>query len=263
MRKHTYNILIVLSLIVALYSAYQIFKIQAEYMAGDDTYKNLNQYVQTVEETKVIIKDSEDKQEEEVHKEQIEQKEEYPVVDFTSLENINKDIMAWLYLEDSKINYPIVKGKDNDYYLTHLFDGKANSSGSIFMDYRNNIDLTDIHTIIYGHHMKNGSMFSALTKFKDQSYYEAHKKAIIVLKDKMYELQFLAGYVTNVEDNSWDLDFADDNAALNWAKNSQKKSSFKADIEPEIGDKYVTLSTCDYDFDDARYVVLGRLKEIN
>lgn len=260
MRKHIYNILILISLIVAIYSGYQIFKIQAEYQAGNNTYQNLNKYIHAEEETKVIsiTQDKKENKEETLS----EAKEECPVVDFPALEGINKDIMGWIYLGDSKINYPIVRGSDNDYYLTHLFDKKVNSSGSIFMDYRNSIDLSDKHTIIYGHHMKNGSMFAALTKFKNQEYYDTHKKALIVLKDKKYELELLSAYVTNVEDNAWNLDFDSDEALLDWAKNSQKKSTFKSDIEPELGDKYFTLSTCDYDFNDARFVVLGRLKEI-
>ena len=86
----------------------------------------------------------------------------WPEVDFAALREINPDIVAWIYIEGTKVNYPIVQGEDNSYYLKHLFSGEWNGSGCIFLDFRNDASFADRHSIIYGHHMKNGTMFTDL-----------------------------------------------------------------------------------------------------
>lgn len=257
MKKFLYNIILVISFTVFLYSAYNIYKIQSEYKKSDNTYENLSQYI-SIENTEEVKKEIKEDYED------IELKEikEYPEVNFQALKEINEDVFAWIYLADSRINYPVVKGKDNEYYLNKLVNGKINPSGSIFLDYRNSENFDDKHTIIYGHHMKNGSMFSALTDYKKTGYYEKHKTIYLVLNDKVYEMEVFAGSVCNVEENAWDMNFQNGKEALAWAKDRKNKSVFKSDVELNENDKYISLSTCTYEFDDARFVLLGRLKEI-
>ena len=92
-----------------------------------------------------------------------------PQVDFNGLKAINPEVIGWIQIEGTSISYPIMKGKDNDYYLKHTFEGNYNAAGSIFIDYTNNSNFEDCNTIIYGHNMKNGSMFGLLRKhFKDR-----------------------------------------------------------------------------------------------
>lgn len=267
MKKFFSNIIFLISLITLIYSGYKIFEIQKEYMVGNSTYNELNQYAK-VEEL-IVIKDTEEVEEEEkkeiIRTESKEHKpktKDYPEVNFEALKQINDDVMAWIYLKDTKINYPVVKGDDNDYYLNRMFNKKINSSGSIFLDYRNSKDLEDKHTIIYGHHMKNGSMFSVLTDYKNQDFYEKNKKIYLLLNDKKYEIEVFAGSVCNVEEDAWDMDFKDSESAIKWAKGRKNKSAFNSNIEFSEDDKYISLSTCTYEFDDARFVVHGKLKEI-
>lgn len=99
-------------------------------------------------------------------------------VDFERLQEENKDIIAWLYCPDTEINYPVVQSKDNEYYLRRLLDGTWNIAGTLFMDYRNAADCSDLHTIIYGHNMKNNTMFGSLPKYSKQEYYEEHSVCI-------------------------------------------------------------------------------------
>mgnify|MGYP000782800669 FL=1 len=98
----------------------------------------------------------------------------WPEVDFSVLREINPDIVAWIYIEGTKINYPIVQGGDNSYYLKHLFSGEWNGSGCIFLDFRNDVSFADRHSIIYGHHMKNGTMFTDIDKYKKQEFFDEH-----------------------------------------------------------------------------------------
>ena len=117
---------------------------------------------------------------------------EMPIeVNFEVLKQKNSDIVGWIYLENSPINFPVVQGKDNDYYLRRLIDGTYNSAGTIFMDYRNDKNMNDWNTIIYGHNMKNSTMFGTLLNYKEQSYYDEHKIMYYITENKKYEVELI------------------------------------------------------------------------
>jgi len=99
-----------------------------------------------------------------------------------------------------------------------------------------------------------------LMKYQDQKFYEEHPYAMILTPEKNYKLEFFAGYVTNTQDESWKLSFESDEEYLTWIENAVKKSSIESGIVPSAEDRVLTLSTCAYDFDNARYVLLGVLK---
>ena len=96
------------------------------------------------------------------------------VYDFDELAKINPDVVAWIKLDDSTINYPVVHGNDNQYYLEHLFDGTANHHGTVFVDAYNSPDFTDQNTAMYAHHMNDGTMFADLEKYKDPDWARTH-----------------------------------------------------------------------------------------
>ena len=106
--------------------------------------------------------------------------------------------------------YPVVQGRDNQYYLKRLFDGKWNSAGCIFLDSRNEPDFSDGHSIIYGHHMKNGTMFSGLTEYKKQEFYEGHPTILLVTPEQSIRVEIFADYVASVEDNAWEIAMGSD-----------------------------------------------------
>ena len=95
-------------------------------------------------------------------------------VDFESLQSINPEVIAWIQIPALDISYPVAKGTDNAYYLHHMINGETNKSGSIFMDYHNQEDFTDRNTIIYGHNMRDGSMFGTLEKYQDPGVYDVY-----------------------------------------------------------------------------------------
>lgn len=182
-----------------------------------------------------------------------------PQVDFDSLRAVNPEIVAWLSIGGTNIDYPVAQHSDNDYYLHHLFTGEWNSSGCLFMDCHNQSDFSGRHTTIYGHHMDNGTMFQNPMYYKDQSFYDGHPTAQLFTPGGTYTVEFFAGYVTSVDGNAWQLDFATDVEFEDWIVNAKAKSLFESPVTPIIADEIVTLSTCSYEFYNARFVLHGRL----
>ena len=161
-------------------------------------------------------------------------------------------------MEDTPINLPIVQAEDNDYYLRRLIDGTWNSSGTLFADYRNAADFSDSNTIIYGHNMKNKGMFGTLSNYKEQSYYDEHPIMWLLTPDGNYKVELIAGYVTSSTSEIYSIGNTEEEMfAL--AEQSIEKSTFASDFQVSQGDRFVTLSTCSYEYDNARYVLIGRL----
>jgi len=185
-----------------------------------------------------------------------------PQVDFAALQEQNAEITGWLILEDSSINHPVVQGANNAFYLKHLFDGTQNVNGTLFTDYRNARDFSDRHTIIYGHRMKNGSMFTPLLNYADQSFYEAHPRLLLVTPEGGYMVELFSAYTTDVHADSWQRNFADDADFTEWIQAAKDRSDFTSDVEVQTSDRLLTLSTCSSAFQNARYVVVGKLVEV-
>lgn len=182
-------------------------------------------------------------------------------VDFQELKKKNENIIAWLYAQNTEINYPIVQGKDNEEYLHKLINGKNNKAGTLFIDYRNSKDLTDENTIIYGHNMKNGTMFGCLDEYKKQSYYEEHKMMYLLTEEKNYKIELFAGYTLPANSKIYNVS-AVSNSKEEMITSAKQKSTFQSDTEINENERIVTLSTCSYEYDEARYVVMGVLREI-
>ena len=251
--------LLLLCVFVFVFSGGQIWKIFREYQAGQAEYDSLEQYVsfEKVQAPSLPVAPTE----------QVEEQTEapdisaWPQVDFQQLSQINSDCVGWIYVEGTNINYPIVQGQDNAYYLKRLFDGTYNSAGCIFMDYRCAGDFSDLHTIIYGHHMKNGSMFAGLVAYKDQAFYEEHPVALLVTPTVYYKIQFFSGYVSDNKSNAWDLKL-DDTHNGTWFQAVQEKSCFTPLQTPEEDSTIITLSTCTYEFEDAKFVLHGYVSQV-
>ena len=182
-------------------------------------------------------------------------------VDFESLQADYPDIIAWIYCPNTAINYPIVQGEDNQYYVSHMPDGSYNSSGSIFMDFRNAPDLSDRNSLIYGHNMTNDTMFAQLLEYKDQAYYDAHPELWILTKECAYRVDLIAGAVVASDSDAYKL-LDTDEALSSHLKSYTGRSTFTADYDLSSVERIVTLSTCSYEYRTARYVVMGNLVPI-
>ncbi len=267
MNKGLKKVLFILTLLffagMAAFSGHKVYTIVEEYRVGEESAQSLQQYIilqpelsETVpEETNVTLPAEQDPNA------PTEALVWYPSVDFESLWKINPDVLGWIQIEGTNINYPIVQGEDNDYYLNRLADRTRNSAGSIFMDYRNAPDFTDFHTIIYGHNMKNKTMFAHVTQYKKADFYEAHPTGNIMTPQGDFQFQVIGGYVADPEDPAWELFFETEEECQNWLQDAMKRSTVGGEYVPVGGERIITLSTCSYEFDDARFVLICRIIE--
>jgi len=185
-----------------------------------------------------------------------------PEVNFAALYEINSDVVGWLILEGTPIHYPVVHGSDNVHYLHHLFDGRRSNVGTLFVDTYNLPGFVDRNTIIYGHHMQDGSMFAALENYNSQAFFDANPWIFLLTPEGNYVIQLFAGYLTDVYASSWRRDFADDSDFETWIRERRDRSDFVSTVEVGPTDRVVTLSTCSTVFFNARYVVVGKLTPI-
>jgi len=262
-RKLILTLIFLIFLSVAIFSGYKIVSILAEYRSGENTYSEVQQYVHlpAVEApTEKATKPTAVPEETEAATEPEEEPIQFPEVDFDALLEVNEDVVAWVYIEDTNINYPVVRGDDNRHYLSTMIDGSYNGAGSIFMDYRNQPDLSDPHTILYGHNMKNKTMFAHILNYKDQAYYEAHPVGMLMTPDGNYQFEVVAAYVASLADPAWQLEFFSEEDTLQWLQDAMNRSGFTTNAVPELGDRILTLSTCSYEYNDARFVLVGILK---
>lgn len=180
-------------------------------------------------------------------------------VDFDALQQESADVIGWIYCEGTVINYPVVQGTDNQYYLKHAYDGAYTTSGSIFIDCDNQPDFSDSNTIIYGHHMLNKTMFAPLGEWADQQFYEDHPVIWLLTPEQNYKIVLFSGYTTKAGSDTYAI-FQGAGEELNqYIANALAKSDFQADVELGEGDRYVLLSTCAYVFNNARSVLHGKL----
>ncbi|RRG90396.1 sortase SrtB, partial [Clostridioides difficile] len=168
------------------------------------------------------------------------------------------DFKFWLSVENTNINYPVVQSKDNSYYLDKDFYKKDSISGTLFMDYRNK-SIDDKNIIIYGHNMKNKTMFNNLNKFKDADFFKNNNKIKITLNGKEFLYDVFSAYIVESDYDYLKTNFNNESDYQNYINDITSKSLYKSPIKVNSNDKIVTLSTCTYEFDDARMVIHGRL----
>jgi sortase B len=172
---------------------------------------------------------------------------------------VNEDVIGWIYVEAIEdINYPVVKGKDNDEYLHMTYEGNYNFAGTIFIDCENSGDFSDCNTLVYGHNMKNGSMFGQLKKFTQNSEtYEKSKYFWIFTPEASYRYEIISAYVTSVSSDTYTLFKGPGEEFLKYLDKIKGYSELAVDdFETDVKDKVVTLSTCTGN-EATRYVVQG------
>lgn len=253
-KKIIFCLLIFLFLCIFIFSGWELWKIYSEYHAAEISYSELDKYI-SVSPTDEHDTNSDSVEETLVSTEPFSDIV-WPVIDFAALQQVNQDVVAWIYIEGTEISYPVIQGTDNNYYLNHMFDKTYNSSGCIFLDANGALDFTSFNNVLYGHNMKNGSMFAGLVEYKEQSYYDEHQIGLLITPEQNYIIEFFSGYVTNSNGISWD-NSSTSAEFQKWLNDVSAKSCFESDILPTVDDRILTLSTCSYEFDDARYVLHG------
>ncbi len=247
-------ILCIVCLGVFLFSGYKLFSKLSEYKAAQKSYEKMSeQYVtaETPAATTSPVSEADTSDEE---------KETSPItVDFTQLLTTNEDVCGWLYSKDTVINYPVAQGEDNNEYLHHLLDGTYNSSGTLFLDCECGPEFSGANSIIYGHNMKDGSMFNSLHSYSDQAYYDAHPVMYLNTPKQNYKIEIFSAYICSYDSDTYTLSFASAEEYAAWVAKMKSQSTFTSDTEVTVDDRVITLSTCTYEYDNARFVVQGKL----
>lgn len=189
--------------------------------------------------------------------------EQPPVtVDFGRLQADNPQAVAWLYCPGTAIDYPVTQGSDNEFYLHHSYAGTEDQSGAIFVDAQCTPGFTDSNSIIYGHSMKDGSMFGGLEAWKSQEYYDAHPIMWLLTPQASYKVKLFSGYTTSAYSDTYTIFRGPGSDFSAYLDDCLEQSDFTAAEKPTDDGRYVVLSTCAYDFDEARYVLHGRLEQV-
>ncbi|MFV0381330.1 MAG: class B sortase [Breznakia sp.] len=171
------------------------------------------------------------------------------------------DVFAWIVVKDTEISYPVVKGKDNEYYLTHTFSGASNYAGAIFMDYRQKTDFSEYNTFVYGHNVLHGTMFAELQNYMDKTFFEKHPYVYLYTKTGSYKLQVYSAYQDKGDSASYRLHFSSQNDYGSYLSYVKGLSKYDSGVSMDANDHMVTLYTCSYEgstnseYVDERYFV--------
>ena len=252
-KKKKSDVLLTIALIVAIavfcYAAFNLYHIYTEYTKGTDEYNQ-------IEEMAVTERDA-DSAEVAGPSAQIKPPIE---VDFDKLKSVNEDVVGWIYVDAlPDISYPIVKGKDNQTYLHQTYEKNYNFAGTIFVDYENSGDFSDCNTLVYGHNMKNGSMFGHLKKFReDDKLYKQDKYFWILTPERNYRYEIITAYTTGVNSDTYTLFKGPGEEFEKYLETIKGYSEIQTDdTDLTIKDRIVTLSTCTGN-ESTRFVVQGK-----
>ncbi len=244
------SVILVAAIAVFCYAGYNLFHIYTEYKKGTDEYNHITQMAVT--ERAPDAEEAEPSEPEGL---------KAPMdIDFGSLKSVNDDVVGWIYVEAlPDISYPIVQGEDNETYLHRTYEKNYNFAGAIFVDYENKGDFSDCNTLVYGHNMKNGSMFAQLKKFsQDSETYKKSKYFWIFTPEKNYRYEVISAYTTGVNSDTYTLFKGPGEEFQKYLQTIRGYSDISVDTEEmTIKDKIITLSTCTGN-EATRYVVQGK-----
>lgn len=188
-------------------------------------------------------------------------------IDLAGLRETNPDIYAWLYVPDTNVDYPVLQREgDADYYLTHDLEGAESAAGSIFTQYYNSKDWTDNHTVIYGHNMKNKSMFATLHNYEDSQFFDEHRYFYVYTPEYTLVYQVFAAYRSSNTHLLLNYNMGDHDSFQQYLDSVLSQDgigvNIDRDIQVDADDHIVTLSTCLGGYAQNRYLVQGKLAAV-
>lgn len=239
-RNGALNVITVCLIGIILVSGYKIGKTMWDYQVAKSAYTNISEKTAKVDP-----------------------KQFTGVVDWKALKKVNPDVQGWLYQKGTVINYPVVQGTDNDTYLHTRFDKQWSGGGTLFVDYRMEKNFKGFNSIIYGHHMKDGSMFRSIRGYtKEEGYYDKHKTLELATPHGNYHLVVFSAFITKATDEDtykMTYDEAEKQAYIDRAWEQSELPITKDSVDVTKSDRLVTLSTCAYDYEEARYIVMCKM----
>lgn len=255
MKKRLSKLMPFVYLAVFLYSGYLLVQYLYTYVESASSLKETQQmYEAALEDTKEVSRVAEASQEDPL--------EQYPMRrQFEELNKVNQDIVGWVSVEGTKLHNPVLQAEDNDFYLNRNFTRESSRAGSVFMDFRNDIKDMSQNTVLYGHAMKNDTMFGSLKKFGNQDYADEHSIIYVDTLYEGYDIEVFAAYETTIDFYYIETDFQTNEDFSEFLGEVESRSLIDMPVEVGQGDRIVTLSTCNNSVNskDKRYVVQGKL----
>lgn len=247
--------------VVFLISGYKVYTIMHEYKVAENMYNSLNDQFVTTPPPSALKPQAQGSAQVETPEEP--KKPNSPInVDFDLLLQQWPDVKGWLYSEGTVINYPIAQDPndvDNEKYLYNFLDGTYNGSGTLFIDYRCAGDFSGYTTIVYGHHMNDGSMLASITKYADQEFYNEHPSMYLNTPGQNYRLDVFSAYITDPDGSTYTFSFNSKESYESYLDSVTRWSYIDTGVEVTADDRIVVFSTCTYEYENARFVVLAKL----
>ena len=269
-------VIMLAALAVFCFAGYKLVTIYLDYKTGVDEYAQLQELagVSEAEDDKTIQKETYGMQQDmeendtlgdewgeavltEGNKTKVFEEMENPI-DFESLEKINEDIVGWIEMEAVEtINYPVVQAVDNEYYLHRTFQKTDNFAGSIFLDCVNKSNFCERNTIIYGHNMKNGSMFGSLKQYREKETFEKSPYFWIYTPNRIYKYEIFSCAEVDKFGPDYQISFRDREDFETFIDRAKEQSLYDTGVEVKYSDTIVTLSTCTGN-EETRFIVQGK-----
>lgn len=249
--KTKYRIIIFLLFIVIIVSAIYIIK----HLEADEEVQEESKLLNSVE----------------IEESKITEEKTERMLQVEELQKENSDIVGWIEIEGTNINYPVLQAEDNSYYMNHNYKKEENTYGSIFLDKDYDWSLPSSNLLLYGHNLQNGSLFHDILNYKDKSYYEEHPTIRFTTEKEDCEYDIIAAFYSRVYYKSekdvfryyYFINAENEEEYDEFVKNAKKASIYETGKSAEYGDQLITLSTCSYHTEDGRFAVVARKKDEN
>lgn len=274
MRDKIRKILIVILSLVLLFSLFKIIQINVQNSKEDDEFKDLAEKVEVIRETESIVKETKsviNEEDEELKRALEEEQKRKEIAErlakYNELHKENSDLFGWIKIDDSVIDYPVMfTPNDPEFYLHKSFYKKYTYSGCIFVDANCQDDCNNY--LLHGHHMKNGTMFAGLMKYKDKEYWKSHPVIKFDTLDEANEYLIIAAFESKVYKANdevfkyYNYTHIDSEDKFNeYIEGINKLKLYDTEVEVSYGDEFITLSTCAYHTENGRFVVIGVKKK--
>ena len=272
-KKIIYIFVYILLSILIVISAIYIIK----FLLSKEEAKKESELLDTVEINNNEIEkentEEETKETEEITEKtnEVENKETERMLKVKELQKENADIVGWLEIENTSINYPVLQGEDNEYYMTHNYKKEKSKNGSIFLNKDYDWNIPSSNLLMYGHNLGNGTMFQELLKYQNKEFYNNHKVIRFTTAKEDAEYEIISVFKSRVYYKSeqnvfryyYFINANTEEEYNNYVENAKKASIYEIEPTAKYGDQLITLSTCSYHVKDGRFAVVGRKKYVN
>lgn len=201
-----------------------------------------------------------------IDEEQVTEQRTERMLQVEELKKENQDIVGWIEIEGTNINYPVLQGTDNQYYMKHTYTKDYSKDGSIFLDKSYDWNIPSSNLLLYGHNNKNGTMFQDLLKYKEENFYKEHPNIRFTTIDEDCQYEIISAFLSRVyyqdEQNVFRyyyfVNAENEQEYNNFVNNAKKVSIYDTGITATYGDQLLTLSTCEYSQEDGRFAVVAK-----